>query len=161
MFCTRCGCQQPDEHVFCTNCGTLLIAAAASSEPLLIRHSCPNCGGTMDVRADMTILACPFCGAKNTAHGSGVVKFEQHRTQANKNTDFEAQKRLLEIEREKHKAWLEAERIKHEAELKKTRQPRQSAFGLFLRFLFKVIVCLVIAFFVLIILGMSYSLIRS
>lgn len=38
MFCTNCGCQQPDSSAFCTNCGVRLDAGAPNGGVRQIRR---------------------------------------------------------------------------------------------------------------------------
>jgi len=92
-YCPSCGTPNPAEVVFCTACGTkfpvMNFQAPTTNPPIpgapvagmppmpqparsdFITLSCPNCGGRLQVTADVERFACQYCGHEHIVRRSG------------------------------------------------------------------------------------------
>ena len=84
-FCTNCGKPNPTDAAFCFACGnkfaestfhaTAPIAPPQHSD--FITLSCPNCGGKLNITADIERFACQYCGHEHIVRrSSGMVSLE-------------------------------------------------------------------------------------
>jgi hypothetical protein len=95
-FCPNCGTPSSIEAAFCLSCGSKFPAftpqgaaapapPAAPTMPLIPRSprgdfitlSCPNCGGKLNITADVERFACQFCGHEHIVRrNDGGVSLE-------------------------------------------------------------------------------------
>jgi hypothetical protein len=93
IFCTSCGTANEAGARFCYKCGAQIKAVPATSgavPPALpnssdfITLSCPNCGGKLQVTAEMDRFACPYCGHEHIVRrAGGTVSLEPVLTKLN------------------------------------------------------------------------------
>lgn len=69
IYCTACGSKNGAGARYCAKCGAPLqsgeVPSVASSSAGLITLSCPNCGGELEVTADMERFTCKYCGGEH------------------------------------------------------------------------------------------------
>jgi len=81
IFCTQCGTKNQDGARFCASCGSTLQLPTPPLPPVeagksaasrdFITLSCPNCGGKLEVTADIDRFACQHCGAEHLVKRQG------------------------------------------------------------------------------------------
>ena len=88
-YCITCGTPNPFQAGFCISCGAKFpdftpgpgaasapaVQPAPAGEPRsdFITLSCPNCGGKLQLTADIERFACQFCGHEHIVRRSGGV----------------------------------------------------------------------------------------
>jgi predicted RNA-binding Zn-ribbon protein involved in translation (DUF1610 family) len=77
IYCTACGSTNSAGARYCAKCGAPLqsgeLPSAASSSSGMITLSCPNCGGKLEVTADMERFACMYCGREHIVHRTATA----------------------------------------------------------------------------------------
>lgn len=90
-YCHKCGNANPIDAEFCGSCGNKMrnisqetpnVPSVSSSLPLnaqsdFITLACPNCGGKLNITADIDRFACQFCGHEHIVRrNGGMVSLE-------------------------------------------------------------------------------------
>ena len=63
MYCTECGCQNPDDARFCAGCGKQMVGQPASNTSPPDSHvgkTCPFC--QTPIKPGANVITCPACG---------------------------------------------------------------------------------------------------
>lgn len=108
MRCPNCNKDINANTSFCPYCGT---KAVQTIEPKKLSLKCQNCGGTLDIDENQTLMCCPFCGSKEIIVESDVVKVERIRSQTQ-----------TDIEKSRINAYRDIENAKFEFEKEKQQQ---------------------------------------
>ncbi len=99
--CQNCGKEYPSGTKFCSECGGKV---AETSSAKTLKMKCENCGGTMTVDSEQTILSCPYCGSQELIAQSDAVAVERIKQNAHKEIEMGKQ----QLEREKMEMEKEA-----------------------------------------------------
>lgn len=90
MKCIKCNEEIPAGVKFCPGCGSL---TEKNVEERKISLKCDQCGGTLLIDSNKTVVACPYCGNKSLIAENDVVTIERIKTEANKEIELEKIKR--------------------------------------------------------------------
>lgn len=63
----------------------------------IVKLTCEDCGGTMDINSNQNVIVCPFCGSKKIVLESDEVKIAQIQAEA----EIEKQRLTNELEKSK------------------------------------------------------------
>ena len=58
MYCSKCGYEAKDGEKFCVKCGAILNDTTSKK---IIKLTCEDCGGEMNIEAGRNVLTCPYC----------------------------------------------------------------------------------------------------
>ena len=108
MKCTNCGTDLLDDASFCSKCGTKVVS---SDNVKKVSLKCSACGGIMHIDEGVSVLYCPFCGAKEKIIENDAVKIEQIKADTYKEVEFEKLKQADEQQQRTEKA-LQVEKFK-------------------------------------------------
>ena len=104
MKCIKCGAENKDGSLYCTNCGTSLDS---SRDVKLIKLRCKNCNGEMTIDSNEKQITCPYCGTKQVILDSDAVKIEKEKYKTIK----EMQVNQFKAEKEKEEAKTSQEQL--------------------------------------------------
>jgi DNA-directed RNA polymerase subunit RPC12/RpoP len=75
IYCTSCGTPNGNNARFCYKCGAPIgnVEKPAPVTPRsdFVSLSCPNCGGKLEITADMERFTCKYCGSEHMVRRSG------------------------------------------------------------------------------------------
>lgn len=110
--CQKCGQEYPNGTKFCSECGGK-VAEIPSAQTLKMK--CKDCGGTMTVDSEQTILSCPYCGSQELIAQSDAVAVERIKQNANKEIEMgkqQLEREKMEMEKETRAEDRQAEEIR-------------------------------------------------
>ena len=107
MYCPNCGATVQKSEKFCTICGAKLTTNETMKNT--IKLHCSNCGGTMDVSTDRSVLLCPYCGSKELIQESEQVQIERIK----QNTVLLLNDQNLKAQEEDRERIIQLEKIKN------------------------------------------------
>ena len=94
MFCVNCGEKIADVAKFCPKCGKPIARpnnatdSSNNSQPVSIKMSCKDCGGTLEIDSSRRILVCPFCQSKEIIIDSDNVQMQRIQSTAYKDVEM-------------------------------------------------------------------------
>lgn len=86
MKCSNCKAEINEDSAFCSKCGTKVNINESVKK---ISLKCSSCDGILTVDDDKSVLACPYCGAKELIIDNDAVAIEKIKASTHKEIEME------------------------------------------------------------------------